>query len=119
MPSTSDLVQNPLTWIACIYLFIDKVLPIIAPDLVKIWSRRQSTEDKLFALLKENSQALVALRESLEILAYSVNGMDRRLDEVEKLYRDDGVKSFIDWFKKLPAYRELQKTEHSGGPKTG
>lgn len=73
-----------------LYLLVKDVLPKAFPELAKAWSKRLSTEDRLFQLLEKNSNnnaALAASLTKLESTLTSVNiavqSLSQRIDRVE------------------------------------
>ena len=106
-----ELTNQPITWIVIVYILIKEVLPKLAPDFFAIWNKKISMEDRLFQIIEKNTEALVNLKLAVEGLALSIVQTNDRVDRLEDYIKDDGVADFIRWFRTLPAYRDLQKSE--------
>lgn len=54
MMEIDKLISQLGPWAFIVYILGKEVLPKVFPDIVKLWSKRQSVEDRLFTLLAEN-----------------------------------------------------------------
>lgn len=80
----SETLRDTITWALVAFTFVDKILPMIIPDAMKIWSKKQSTEDRLFKILEQN----VATGRDI------ANAMDNLKDSVDQ--QTSFIKAFAD-----------------------
>lgn len=114
MDVLTQFIDQPITWLVIVYVLVKDVLPKLAPDLFQFLGSKKSTEDRLFSLLEKNNEALDGLRRSNDTIALTLQLLDKRVGELERLYQDDGTRQFIAWFKTLKQYRDLHQEDASG-----
>lgn len=118
-PTTLAAIKEWGPWVFILVISLRETLPKIAPDIFKVLSKRLTVEDRLFNLLEKNTAALLELKHVVEGLALTIVQVNTRVDKLEDLIRDDGTAAFIRWFKTLPAYRDLQKSDGLTRTKAG
>jgi hypothetical protein len=84
---------GPVVFLA--YILIKDVLPKIAPEFTKIFTKRASNEDRLFHIIeqindrdKELIETLVKLQVSIETLTTTMTGIDSRVARIEIVLND-------------------------------
>jgi ABC-type transporter Mla subunit MlaD len=100
------------------YIIIKEVLPKLFPTIANAINKRTSTEDRLFRLLENSNTATKELTATLHELHFAVEGLgialvrlDQRVDKLESAINDTATADFLRWFKTLPAYKDLRKSE--------
>lgn len=110
---TSALIQYG-PWAVVVYILAKEVLPLVAPGLVKSWSKRVTTEERLFKLLERSIDGDQKLAETLAGLKHAVEGLggtlirlDSRVTQIEQDLQ--GTSELIAWFRSLPAFKEQSR----------
>lgn len=76
-----------ITLIMILYVFVNNILPKLVPDALKIWSKTNTREDRLFNIIEQSNERDRDIAVAITKLTDAMEGFDKRLAAIENKCR--------------------------------